>query len=79
MEGSGCIPSLCGEIGTIEGNFGLPRPICQAVEDHAMLLGCLHQLEEVFGHALWGAAVDAYMIMYCNYASKIVCCLSMCI
>ena len=39
--------ALCSEYSTAEGNLRLPDPTLQAVEDYTMLLGCLHQLEEV--------------------------------
>ena len=47
----------------------------QAVEDYAMLLVCLHQMEEVLVMVLTGMAVHACIIMYCDYAGEIVCCL----
>ena len=63
--------ALCGEYCTIEGNLGLPDLILQAVEEYAVLLGCLHQLEQVLVMLLWGTAIDAYIITYHNYAWSI--------
>ena len=40
-----------------------------------MLFGCLHQLEEVLVKLDRGMAIDAYIIMYHDYARETVCCL----
>ena len=38
-----------------------------------MLFGCLHQLKEVWVMLLWDTAVEACIIMCCNYAGEMVC------
>ena len=72
MEGLDWPHALCGEYCTVEGNLGLPDLTLGAVEDYAMLLGCLHQLEEVLVMLLWGMAIEAYIIMYHDYARETV-------
>ena len=67
--------ALCSEHSTIEGNLRLPDLTLQVVEDNAMFLGFLHQLEEVLVMLLRGITIDAYIIMYDEYAREIVCCL----
>ena len=51
----------------IEGNLRLPDLTLSAVEDNAMLMDCLHQLQEMSLMLLGGMAIDAYIIMNGNY------------
>ena len=62
FEGSGCKPCavLC--------NLGLADLTLQAVENDAVLFGCLHELEQVSVILLGGMTVFAYIILYSNYA-----------
>ena len=51
----------------IEGNLRLSDPTLSTAEDNAMLIGCLHQLQEVWSCSLGVTAVDTYIIMNGNY------------
>ena len=62
--------ALCSKYITIEGNLRLPDLTLQAVEDYAVLFGCLHQLEEVSVMVLRGMAIDAYIVMHCDNARE---------
>ena len=53
---------------TIEGNLGLPDAGLSAIDDDAMFLGRLHQMQEVPVMLLSGMAKDAYIIMNSNNA-----------
>ena len=48
--------ALVSEYCAVEGNFRWPDLTLSAVEDNAMLMDCLHQLQEVVSHAPWGYA-----------------------
>ena len=52
----------------IEDNLRLPDMTFCAVEDNAVFLGYLHQLQEVSVMLLRGTAIDAYIIMNGAYA-----------
>ena len=52
----------------VERNLRLPDLTRSAVEDNAMLMSSLHQLQEVSVMLLGGTAVDTYLIMTSNYA-----------
>ena len=67
--------ALCSEYSTVEGKVRLPDLTLSAVKDYAVLLGCLYQLEKVSVMVLGGTAIDAYIIMYHDYAGEMLCCL----
>ena len=64
---------MYGEYSTVEGDLRLPDLTLQAVEDYAMLLGCLHQLEEVSVMVLKDTAMYVYIIIYCDGGGETVC------
>ena len=55
--------AVCSEHSTVEGSLRLPDLTFQAVEDNAMFLGCLHQLEEVSVMLLRSVTTDTYHYM----------------
>ena len=52
----------------IEGNLRLSDLTLSTAEDNAMLMGCLHGLQEVSVMLLGGTAIDVLIIISGNYA-----------
>ena len=75
LEESDCMP-WTSEHCTIKCNLRLSDVVLSAVEDDAMVLGSLHQVQEVSVMFLGSVTEDEYIIMNGNNPSRqMVCCL----